>query len=109
MARTPKSQQIAEAQSQNNNADWGKYQRKAARSFLKRAKAHGIILTINGEDKTTVVNARELNNLLRTLGIMSSQQRDYAEGKISLEELVDKLDQGFSYWIAEDDDYSTAE
>lgn len=113
MARTLKTAQV-EAQAQNDitntaSTDWTKFQRKAVRSFLKRAKANGIVLVINGDDKSTVINARELNSLLRTIGIMSAQQRDYIEGKITLDELVDKLDTSFGYWLTEDDDYSNAE
>ena len=104
MARTLKSQQ---SQSQNEtmqSVDWGKTQRKAIRSFLKRAKAAGITIVIGGE----VAGSRELNALLRTLGIMTAQQKDFVEGNITLEELVEKLDTSFSYWV-NDDDYSTAE
>lgn len=105
MARSLKSQQ---SQSQNEtmqSIDWGKTQRKAVRSFLKRAKAVDIVITINGE----TVGSRELNALMRTLGIMSAQQRDYLEGTITLEELTNKLDVSFGYWANDDDDYSTAE
>lgn len=105
MARTLKSQTT---QAQNDTAqsvDWGKTQRKAVRSFLKRAKAADIVITINGE----TAGSRELNALLRTLGIMTAQQRDYIEGTITLEELTEKLDTSFQYWTNNDDDYSTAE
>ena len=102
MARMSKSQ----TQAQNiNNTDWGKTQRKAVRSFLKRAKAANIIITINGE----TAGSRELNALVRTLGIMSAQQKDYIEGTITLEELQEKLDLSFSYWSNDEDDYSNAE
>lgn len=106
MARTLKTQNT---QAQNDTTaqsiDWGKTQRKAVRSFLKRAKAADIIITINGE----TAGSRELNALMRTLGIMSAQQRDYLEGTITLEELTNKLDVSFGYWANDDDDYSTAE
>ena len=102
MARTLKNtQNDTTAQS----IDWSKTQRKAVRSFLKRAKAADIVITINGE----TAGSRELNALIRTLGIMSAQQRDYLEGTITLEELTNKLDVSFGYWANNDDDYSTAE
>ena len=107
MART--SSRKAQVQNDTATNDWTKYQRKAVRSFLKRAKAHSITLTITADDKTTIVNARELNNLLRSLGIMTAQQREHAEGHTTLDELVDKLDTTFGYWLSEDDDYSNAE
>ena len=103
MARTLKSQQ-----SQNTDTmtiDWGKTQRKAIRSFLKRAKAANITIVIGGEQ----AGARELNSLLRTLGIMTAQQKEYLEGGITLEELTNKLDVSFGYWANDEDDYSTAE
>jgi hypothetical protein len=104
MARTLKSQQ-SQSQNETANTDWTKFQRKAVRSFLKRAKAAGITIVIGGED----AGARELNALMRTLGIMSAQQRDYIEGNLTLEELTNKLDVSFGYWANNDDDYSTAE
>lgn len=106
MART--STKTAKAQNSTNN-DWTKTQRKAVRSFLKRAKANGISFVIHADDKETAINAREMNNLLRTLGIMTAQQKEYLEGTITLEELVNKLDTSFGYWLTEDDDYSNAE
>lgn len=110
MARTiTKTQQSQNIDTNTASTDWTKFQRKAVRSFLKRAKAHGIVFVTNCDEKSTLVNAREMNNLLRTLGIMSAQQKDFVEGKITLDELVDKLDTSFGYWMAEDDDYSNAE
>ena len=104
MARTLKNTQ-AQNDTTAQSIDWGKTQRKAVRSFLKRAKAANVTIVIGGEQ----AGARELNSLLRTLGIMTAQQRDYIEGTITLEELTEKLDTSFSYWINNDDDYSTAE
>lgn len=105
MARTIKTQTQAQNDTTTQTIDWGKTQRKAVRSFLKRAKAANISIVIGGEH----AGSRELNSLLRTLGIMSAQQRDYLEGTITLEELTNKLDVSFGYWANNDDDYSTAE
>lgn len=107
MARTTTTK--AKAQNSTTANDWAKTQRKAVRSFLKRAQSHGIRFVIQTNDHETTVNAMELNSLLRTLGIMSAQQKEYLEGTITLEELVEKLDTSFSYWLSADDDYSNAE
>lgn len=108
MARTS-TKTKAEAQNTNTATDWAKTQRKAVRSFLKRAQAHGVKFIIQANGQETTINAMELNSLIRTLGIMTAQQKEFLEGAISLEELVDKLDTSFGYWLSDDDDYSNAE
>lgn len=103
MARISRKSQ--QSQNDTQTIDWGKTQRKAVRSFLKRAKAANVTIVIGGEQ----AGARELNSLLRTLGIMTAQQKEYLEGSITLEELTNKLDVSFGYWANDEDDYSTAE
>ena len=111
MARSMKNIQ-AEAQIDNTvtqSVDWGKAQRKAVRSFLKRANRDGIVITITKGDETITMGVRELNSLYRTLGVMSAQQRDYIGGIITLEELTPKLDTSYGYWSSDADDCSDAE
>lgn len=111
MARSMKNTQ-AEAQIDNTatatqNSDWGKYQRRAIRSFMKRAKAHHLTFTMTIQDGEPItMGVREMNSLFRSVGIMTLQQRDLAEGTLTTEETAEKHDTTFGYFTSDGDDFT---